>query len=822
MAVAKFNWHSTNPNKAFQGKDPPANAAAMINFNATAAETERAYNALKNHGPVSDFKTEVWNDICAKIYDVSDEWGVNQIYRKSTAWNPFIHTPNRTQWENYAKKTWPELSQDEYWLEEWVNKMFDKYGPGKFRPWNYNVVYSQWLVPLGLTPFEVKKGQRLKGEYILKLVEYVNHWIDLSPLDIRAYVNFQLTVRMLTTVLRSVTIQPDVLEMILDIYNNADLDDSILATVELCMVLLMNDLDIAELRSCALSSLINFMMLRVKCTVWDKIPIYTEFVLAMLYDASVTFALLPPVYLQINQQSTFNMSAKGDLASFLDVLSVYLEMQLKQKALADMASAYGFSLSTHHGQHRGEATLRLRTPMHISISDDFTLNGIVLVEHQGTLLLFMEDGSISFVDNNSLVVHDAVQGTHSGNIGINNEIELGGNTSAALIPEDGNIIYHADTFDGLSAKAIKSEHKSSFGLESDQEFDQSIATPMNLNDKIRGMVGGAEISFANEQDVVTKDSTTSIVGTAILAKDPTFELYAEAVASAYSSVTIEKDPTIEAATDAISTIIGNADIRKDATTEMTSESTASAYSSATVDKNAAIEAAAESIIKSLQSSELFFGLNAILDVEIVAAKISSVAAMESSKYCWLDSGIEVSTIENVIADKVLRKLLDSDISVETKIKASIVTSLIRFAESTNNVTKVDTSSKLITCLSSKSEGVPQYIRSQIEAILDTRYTMDSSIDVDAKMCIIAEAIPSFIVNSTYLAAIAIVDILYEAQLQRVPPRQLSSNIVAESSSEASATLARSVLVLASDLEDMPIGNCDNTLAIDFERKLIFN
>ena len=82
MAVAKFNWHGTNPNKTFQKENPPVVAwPEMIIFGATKEENEAAYQALLRHGPVCDFKTKVWNDICAKVYDICDDWNINEKYR---------------------------------------------------------------------------------------------------------------------------------------------------------------------------------------------------------------------------------------------------------------------------------------------------------------------------------------------------------------------------------------------------------------------------------------------------------------------------------------------------------------------------------------------------------------------------------------------------------------------------------------------------------------------------------------------------------------------------------------------------------------------
>ena len=86
----------------------------------------------------------------------------------------------------------------------------------------------------------------------------------------------------------------------------------------------------------------------------------------------------------------------------LDGFRVFLTAAMSDHVLPGMADAYGFSFSTNHGQHRGTARIRTKRPLPLSALTRHYWGGKVLVEHQGTLLLFMEDGEISFADGTSL------------------------------------------------------------------------------------------------------------------------------------------------------------------------------------------------------------------------------------------------------------------------------------------------------------------------------------------------------------------------------------------------------------------------------------
>ena len=799
MAVAKFNWHGTNPNKAFRYQKPPMSAwGEMVYFNATKAENEAAYNALVNHGPVSDFKTKVWNDICAKVYDLCDEWQINDVYRKSAVWSPFIHEPDRAAWEALAKSKWPDW--DEYQVEEWVDNMWRTWKPGTFTAWDYNVLYGQWLLPVGLQKFEVQRGQRLKGEYILRLVEIINHWTELSPLTVKFSTSYKWGKKGKSAVLPSASIDPDYLEMHFMLRDGTRVDDSIQIHIKLDLNLLIEKMTIAELISCPIKSLINFMKLNVKCKIWDKFPIYLNIELGMEHDGTASPVMLSPVHLSALWTGIFQTIATVYTAFVLDGFRVFLSGTMSDHVLPGMADAYGFSFSTNHGQHRGMARIRTRRPLPFSALSRHYWGGKVLVEHQGTLLLFMEDGGISFADNTSLSDDSVFHAEHTGRIGIKRTITDATVLSAvSMTAEEDEIVYHGKEIEGRVAGVVDVAHRERFKTESSQSIQKTPADPIAFDGEVQGMRGGAEMSFANEQTFVMRDGTIGV-------KEDDIQIAFQETAALDISDTYDTEETI-ALEDAPPFEIGEADIviRSDYT--------------AMLERDRTIEAAADAIIQSLQSGEVSFGLNANLEADLIAGKITAAAVLEANRRSALESEVDVSTIESAIAACVLRKLMESSISVETQIKASMILSLIRFAESTDNIVRVSAESDAIARVPKKLQSKTQYITSQTDAFMDASYMRGNGLLADAKIRIETDVMPEAVNSGTYLASLAIAEIICETTLGREPTAALEGNAVASAGSEAGVVLARSILILASTVEDNLVSEEEMILAADFERTL---
>ena len=378
MAVAKFNWHGTNPNKSFQNSYPPKSYfKQMCKLNATKEETEAAYNALVNHGKVSDFKVKVWNDICAKAYDLCQEWDIHGNEIKVEVWSPFMHVDDRAAWIALAQKTW---GWSEWEAEEWTdNNLYPNWKPGVFQAEYYNVLYGSWLLPVGLQEFQVRKGQPVKGEYILRLVEIINHWTELSPMDVRVILVFRSAEQNSTVLLPSCPVNPDCLEMYFTLRDGTRLDDSLQIHITLDLNMLMEKMSITELTSCPLSSLINFMRMDIRCKIWDKVPIYISVDLRAFHEGAVCPVLLTSIHVKALWESILNAVCRGDTAQALNGFRVLLSAVMADRVNPRLSDALGFSLSTHHGNHRGTARVRTRRPLPFSALSRHQWNGYVLV-----------------------------------------------------------------------------------------------------------------------------------------------------------------------------------------------------------------------------------------------------------------------------------------------------------------------------------------------------------------------------------------------------------------------------------------------------------
>lgn len=799
MAVAKFNWHGTNPNKAFQTEYPPKSYfPQMCKLNATKAETEAAYNALVNHGKVSDFKVKVWNDICAKAYDLCQEWGIHGNEIKVEVWSPFMHQDDRDAWIALAQKTW---GWSEWEAEEWTdNNLYPNWKPGVFQAEYYNVLYGSWLLPVGLQEFQVRKGQPVKGEYILRLVEIINHWTELSPMNVRVILTFRSAEQNRTVLLSSCPVNPDCLEMYFTLRDGTRLDDSIQFHITLDLNMLMKNMSIAELTSCPLSSLMNFMRMDIQCKIWDKVPIYISVDLRMCHQGIVSPVMLTAVHVVGIWEGIYNAVCRGDTAQALNGFRVLLSAAMDDHVSPRLSDALGFSLSTHHGNHRGTARVRTKRPLPFSVLSRHQWNGSILVEHQGTLLLFMENGEILFTESTALFDDPAVIGQQNGQIGIRREeADPSIQSTVNILPQDGAITYHGPDIDGRVAVAVQEAHRESFQTDSAQDIKGAPAASISSAGSLRGMQGGAEMSFANELSFVMRDGAVAL-------REDTIQLDFRETAVLDIQDTYDTQETIVLG-DAPPYEIGE------------SENEIRTLEAAQLERDRTIEAAADSITRSLESGEVSFGLNANLETQIVAAKITAAAVMERNRQATIGAEVEVSTLESAIAGRVLRKLMESGVSTETRVQASLILSLIRFAESAENIVRISAQSDALSRLPKKLQGKTQYITAETDAFIDASYIRGDSLLADAMIRIASDVMPETINSGTYLVSFAIVQILAETALGRIPSAPVEGNALAATGSEAGVVLARSTLILASVHEEKLVSDEEELYAADVERTL---
>ena len=240
---------------------------------------------------------------------------------------------------------------------------------------------------------------------------------------------------------------------------------------------------------------------------------------------------------------------------------------------------------------------------------------------------------------------------------------------------------------------------------------------------------------------------------------------------------------------------------------------------AQLERDRVVEAAADAVIQSLQSGEVSFGLNANLETEIVAAKITAAAVMERNRQATMGAEVEVATLESAIAERVLRKLMESGVSTETQVRANLILSMIRFAQS-SSIVQVTSASEAVSRSPKRIQGKTQYISAETDAFIDASYIRGDSLIADAMIQIATDVMPETINSGTYLISLVIVQILTETALGKIPSTPVEGNALAATGSEAGVVLARSILILVSAHEEKLVIEEEELYAADFERTLI--
>ena len=131
---------------------PPAKWSWSIgNVNATAAQTQTAYQAITSNGRTRDFSVIVWNDIIDKIIEQRQSWG-------DVAWSQ-IGVPLMTAY----------MAPGEQMTAAIFYSAVQNMPP--IHPW-------AWEATLGRK--EIRKGDTCFGAYFIYLTDGLNHWMDLS------------------------------------------------------------------------------------------------------------------------------------------------------------------------------------------------------------------------------------------------------------------------------------------------------------------------------------------------------------------------------------------------------------------------------------------------------------------------------------------------------------------------------------------------------------------------------------------------------------------------------------------------------------------
>ena len=188
-----FNWQTANYSRYHPELDSDAGYgltgeyytgidggrySALSRFNASAAQTQKAYNAIKNGGRTSDFNTRVWNDLMDHIAWVQNEWGISENKAINRVWPaPYISDLDPPYKKDIA-------------IGDLVVKT-DAGAAGRTITASVFNIATEAIPIVNTWPWEKELGRKkimpndiCKGSYFLALVDTLNHWISLTPLSI--------------------------------------------------------------------------------------------------------------------------------------------------------------------------------------------------------------------------------------------------------------------------------------------------------------------------------------------------------------------------------------------------------------------------------------------------------------------------------------------------------------------------------------------------------------------------------------------------------------------------------------------------------------
>ena len=801
MAVAKFNWHGTNPNKTFQKENPPVVAwPEMIIFGATKEENEAAYQALLRHGAVCDFKTKVWNDICAKVYDICDDWNINEKYRTSVAWNPFIHDPDRAAWKAMAKKNWPHM--DDYEIDEWIDSMWQRYKPGTFTAWDYNALYSLWLAPLGLSEFTVKKGDVVKAEYVLRLVEVINHWTELRPMDVEFVMNSKWNTKNGSVLLPALPIFPSVLSMCFENIDHVILSPGIPFRIRNVMKLEQEKLEVPLLASMSCSSLMNFMTLNMNCKVWDKEILYTmPEVLSSQHGGKVKLVWSRPFPFGFSDCYQQGQDIRLKLSSDLQDMHPLFFFEYGGSIKPQLWNSYPFRTADSFS-HVGTAKIRhTARPIPFSAWTGFNSEIKARVDFEGIHMLDMVPERIGIREQINSDVRAARMLGHEQSLHVSRHKH--GMTvvqAATLQAEPEEIVYHSELKEQVNAQNAAIKHKDRISVAGKLQMLNHPPEAMKHTGTIQNAEGGGELTFANEQSMDVEEGSFAVEARGMeLVFQDTQVLSHTGFFDTREQIRISEDPPLP--------VEGEGEVHS--------------ASSGVLAKEQVLEQAAETAIKTLSYAEILSGLYQVMESEVTAAKTSSMAALYVRRYFHIASEEEVGTTEYGILDRRLRKLMESSNTTITKEKGDLLLRLIRFASGGGTASTV-AKAEIVRTLPRHASAKENTVTTGLSAFLDASYVRGDSLKSEPDISFVAEAEIGKSVTSSYAAAKEYITAKSESELQRHPVRPILGGEIAKTGAEAKLMMARIEKILAFEYEETLVAELEEVNAADVERHLIFS
>lgn len=803
MELEKFDWNKANHAKQFDNGTIDVNYAPeeLIVHDASAQDTQKAYNALVNHGLVSDFKVEVWNDIIGKMYDIANVLDPKITLRRFKATRIGLLTPDKQQWIDYAHKTFPQLDTEEE-MEHWLDVMWERHEPGVMKTYNFNSAAHNCLPEFfGNLPY-VNVGDELKGEYILQLVDMLNCWIDIDPLPLSRFEEYVSSISVHFSFPESISVYLVVLSSLHDSSAILKMIHSTQGRIRADYRLQMNSLSISQLQSVPFSSVINFMLLKMSVNVLDKWPIYFEITAAYNHHANVKVSRLSRLLFGFSDSFQYHCSANCMYSGSLSFRVKPLDGKLVIQAIPDMSDSLPFDLRVVLNHDTSRIRVRTRRPLPLSIVDGYVSGSKVRVEHEGIEIIEKADDVISI--HQEVMVHasptaNLEKADHLSFV--ERKVELSFNRSANFNVTD-RVKMKGVKEELRSAHAHYINHKGKTKVVGDTAFDASDPLPLTVDNRTLKTRDFFEVGFANEQSFKARDGKLK---------------------TNRESITLDFSPQIDLLHEGIFDTSETMYLEHTYGIGMEADVSFTSASSSRLESNRTKELEGESVIGSAYLAELLFGLNAYLESEIN----SFVTAYEASMYKYHIQGIAgieqyIRTLDMSSLSKVMDKVIAGEAITYTDIRSILLARLMRFLVSNQNISTVESDAQGIAVHPRIMNPKAIPVESSLDVFLDASYVGgDEVLEADGSVGFDLNVNPVVITPAESFKSSVQVEQASEVSLDETLSKRQEGTAISSSASEASCTLARVSLTWAIDLEDVLVSEKDNILVNEVERTLYF-
>lgn len=804
MKLEKFDWNKANHSDVFDilelsSRDAPLE---LILHDASAQDTKKAYDAVVNHGLVSDFKVEVWNDIIGKLCEVANALDPNEFKKRFDNKRLVVSSPDRQKWIDYAHQNLPEIDSDEK-LEAWLKETWKKCRPGELEASHFNNAVHDCLPEFYKEfPF-VKSHTQLKGEYILELVRSINWWIDITPLQLllERKVSFKLLTKENASIAEIMAIIISDLLGAYASYAKMRFINSARACIHDKSKLILANLLIVQLKSAPFSSVINFMTLKMKVNILDKWPIYFGLIDSFVQEGIVKLSTSSPLHFGFVDEYRYYCDINCVYSDVISFCAKMLSVNLSTLVNSDVSDSLDFSLLLKLNHDKSRITVTTKRPLPLSIVDEYSYSSRARVEHEGIETIEQQDEIVSFAENINIAGDKSLGLSHDKSIGIKeNTIDLKNEKSYNLALEEVVALNHEEVLQTPANNPLL--HKGVTGFSDSGEFYVSLPNYLIIKQKILKTSYFFELGFANEQSFKVKDGKLKTTGESItLNLSPQIDYVHEGVFDTKEAMLLEHSYGIGMEADVSFT----------------------SSSSSKLESNKTKELEGESSIKSTYLGELLVGLNAYLESVINGF----ATAYEASMYKYHIQGIEgveqyIRTLDISNLSKVMDKVIAGQAITSTEIKAVLLSRLMRFLISNQNPSQILTLAEAVSAFPKLVTPKAIPVESDLDVFLDATYVAgDGQLIGDGSVGFDMDVEPVVLRPAESFSSLMKVEHETVVSLEETLSKRQEGTAISSSDSEASCTLARVSLTWAVDFEDELVSSKDNFKVSDVERTLSF-